>query len=568
MLLLFKCTDMDNQQAFQHFIQTTLNVNVVRVRDTIYDFVDTFGALLSVTDNDIDSFVKDTHSSNSGRAAAAKVLIPAKVSIALKAVLFELKDRELCAALPDLPTLQAIDNAQLTIMRGNRNKSIEMSDMRNNQSPPDMVVPKLSATNFEDFNLAFSGAARRQIGIAGFPLDYLLREDDIGNYAVNWPTREERIKMCIALTGQIFNEDSESLYNLLVQYVGTTGTGSNIITRHKNSKNGRKCYVELKNHFMTASYGERKAQMAEKSIRDLTYSGEKRLFTIENYYDIFTKAFNDLDDAGGVYSLTEEQKINKFENGLREEKSIGYSITARKEWGQLAGNRNTFEQYFTLFSASLGKHNSLVNQNINRNRPSRINEFSTRGGRGGGRGGRRGGRNSYRGRGRGGRGHGRNRGNSNYNPYQFARTNGSDFTPESKMYPQEVWNNLTREQQASVHQKKAQDGWVDGKTPPEGFKLNYDGKSVPNVSLVNAINASIMELSTSSQQLPLPPTPTNHLPPVPPIVTTNARTAGQSFGRSGTRQRRSDDSSTIASVTINGRQHNGPVFDANGNPLL
>ena len=132
MLLLFKCTDMDNQQAFQHFIQTTLNVNVVRVRDTIYDFVDTFGALLSVTDNDIDSFVKDTHSSNSGRAAAAKVLIPAKVSIALKAVLFELKDRELCAALPDLPTLQAIDNAQLTIMRGNRNKSIEMSDMRNN----------------------------------------------------------------------------------------------------------------------------------------------------------------------------------------------------------------------------------------------------------------------------------------------------------------------------------------------------------------------------------------------------------------------------------------------------
>lgn len=165
-----------------------------------------------------------------------------------------------------------------------------MSGMRNNQSPPDMVVPKLSATNFEDFNLAFSGAARRQIGIAGIPFDYLLREDDIGNYAVNWPTREERIKMYIALTGQIFNEDSESLYNLLVQYVGTTGAGSNIITRHKNSKNGRKCYVELKNHFMTESYGETKAQMAEKSIRDLTYSGEKRFFTIEDYYDIFTKA--------------------------------------------------------------------------------------------------------------------------------------------------------------------------------------------------------------------------------------------------------------------------------------
>jgi hypothetical protein len=35
---------------------------------------------------------------------------------------------------------------------------------------------------------------------------------------------------------------------------------------------------------------ETKAQMAEKSIRDLTYSGEKQFFTIEDYYDIFTKA--------------------------------------------------------------------------------------------------------------------------------------------------------------------------------------------------------------------------------------------------------------------------------------
>ena len=553
---------MNNQVVFQDFIQTTLNITTARVRTTIYDFVNTFQALLSVTESDIDSFVKDTHSSNVGRAAAAKVIIPAKVTIALKAVLFELKDRELCAALPDLPTLQSINNAQLTVMKTNRNKSKELSEMRNNQSHPDMVVPKLTATNFEDFNLAFSGAARRQVGIAGIPLDSLLRENDIGNYNAAWSTREERIKMCISLTGQIFKEDSESLYNLLVQHVGTTGTGSNIITRHKNSKNGRKCYVELKNHFMTESYGETKAQNAEKSIRDLTYSGEKRFFTIETYYDIFTKAFNDLDDAGGVYSLTEEQKINRFENGLREEKSIGYSISARKEWNQLVGNNKTFEQYFTIFSASLGKHNSLANQSGNKNRPARINEVSTRGGK-------RGGRNSYRGRGRGrgARGRGRNRGNSNYNPYQLART-FNDFVPEAKMYPREVWFKLTREQQQSVHQKKADAGWVDGSTPPDGFKLDSEGKAVPNVSLVNAICASIREISTTNQLVPLPPTPTTLTPPVPPIVTTNARTAGESFGRSGIRQRRADDNSTIASVTINGRPHNGPVFDASGNPLV
>ena len=63
-----------------------------------------------------------------------------------------------------------------------------------------------------------------------------------------------------------------------------------------------------------------------------------------------------------------------------------------------------------------------------------------------------------------------------------------------------------------------------------------------------------------------PPPPNNNGAPVPPIVTTNtsASSAGRGFGRQGTRQNNSD-SSTIASVTVNGRQYNGPIYDANGN---
>ena len=56
--------------------------------------------------------------------------------------------------------------------------------------------------------------------------------------------------------------------------------------------------------------------------------------------------------------------------------------------------------------------------------------------------------------------------------------------------------------------------------------------------------------------------------PVPPIVTTDAKSAGKSFDRRGARQNPSGDSRTIALVTVNGRTHNGPVYDANGNQII
>ena len=169
---------MNDPNIFNALIQTTLGVAQVRVRQAIYEFVNTYSALLTVADDDIDNFVKMAHAANSGRAAAAKVLIPSSVVVALKAILFELKDRELCASLPDEHVLEGITLDQLRIMRSNRNKAMEMIEIRKNQSYPDMVVPTLTSTNFEEFDLAFTGAARRQFGLAGISLDYLLRQED------------------------------------------------------------------------------------------------------------------------------------------------------------------------------------------------------------------------------------------------------------------------------------------------------------------------------------------------------------------------------------------------------
>ena len=143
-----------------------------------------------------------------------------------------------------------------------------------------------------------------------------------------------------------------------------------------------------------------------------------------------TKSFKSLEDAGAVYRMTEAQKVNSFESGLKESIAVTYSIQARREWDRLPPVNQTFESFYTSFSALYTRHNSLTRPQMNiPTSQYRISEMSSGRGRGRGRG-FRGGR-----RGRG-RGRGRGRSGNRYNPYQLARQYGR-FEPEARVHPRE-----------------------------------------------------------------------------------------------------------------------------------
>ena len=133
----------------------------------------------------------------------------------------------------------------ISVMRTQRTKSVEDKVTFAALSKlPEVVVPKLTATNYEIFNTAFTAVVTRTIGMNGLPLDYLMRET-VGNYEVAWPTRTDKLKNCILFRGASFTQDRETLYSLYVQYVSTDGIGSNIINKHIRSKNGRQCYLDF-----------------------------------------------------------------------------------------------------------------------------------------------------------------------------------------------------------------------------------------------------------------------------------------------------------------------------------
>ena len=70
----------------------------------------------------------------------------------------------------------------------------------------------------------------------------------------------------------------------------------------------------------------------KENIWSNIFFGGKCNCKIEDHYIIMSKSFNDLEQSGGVYSLSEEHIIDNFEYTTKEVVSISYSIQSKKEW--------------------------------------------------------------------------------------------------------------------------------------------------------------------------------------------------------------------------------------------
>ena len=528
---------MDDPVAFAGFIQHVCGVTDERARREILSFLPTFHSLMSTTDDEIDKFVTAVHGANTGRANAQRISIPVAVIMHMKALRFELDDRNKCNALPDADILAGITVPQLIIMRNTRNQDAREAERLKETSLPTLTVPKFTTSNFEGFMDNFKSAVARVDGIHGVPIDYLLRDTN-GDYNHIWSSRREKLKNCLALTGQQFKHDSELLYQLYIQYVGTEGHGSNIVRKYARTKNGYKLHQDFCGHYKNKAYLSNKATEAEQKLKHLVYKGDRTRFNMEEYYKRLTEAFSDLEHAGASHELNEHQKVSKFENGLQNAAAIRYHIEAKNEWERLPLMDQTFDTFYNLFSANFTKYKSLTNGTADDyTRSRRINAINTSNpGRGRGRGGRGRGRGKGHGRGRGGRG-------TPHSPYNSTFINSK---LEARQYPKDEFRNLSPQQKAKIQQLKIDAGWINGYTPPPGFELNSDGYAIPSASIVSAVHAAaslsspglISNTETSSAKvssLPprqigmfhLPPPPTD-MPPVPNIV--DASHAGMAFG--------------------------------------
>jgi hypothetical protein len=266
---------------------------------------------------------------------------------------FILKDRDLCNALPDALFLNSITPEVLRNIIMSRTTALEDGENRKNSQLPNLTVPKLTHNNYDEFETQFSQVVSRQTSNAGpgISMEYLLRLTD-GNYEDPFESRHDQLKACMKFEGPVFKADREALYSLLVEHVGTDGIGSSTINTFKTSKNGRNCFLALRAHFKNETYLDNLATEARKSLSLATWNGPRHKFSMESYYNIMATAFNRLKEAGPAHELNDEQKVNHFEQGLREPASIDYAIHAKREWNRLPRIEKTFESFFNVFAST------------------------------------------------------------------------------------------------------------------------------------------------------------------------------------------------------------------------
>ena len=131
------------------------------------------------------------------------------------------------------------------------------------------------------------------------------------------------------------------------------------MSRNNRSKNGRECYLNLKGYLKKEAYEEKKYSKANDIIKSAHHDGN-RMFTLDNYYNLFAKPFVQLEESDPVYTLSEAQNINEFENRLKDNRAINFSITAKRERNKLPTNHQTFDTYYNSISESYGILQSLV----------------------------------------------------------------------------------------------------------------------------------------------------------------------------------------------------------------
>ena len=195
---------MDDEIVFEQFLHR-IGLTLARQKTAVTDgLVQTFQQLSLLEDDDIDSFVKQVNEGNRNRPNNQSVNISGRVIASLKAVMFELQDRDKCVALLTAAELNSLDQATCATLRTLRADAIRDNKTRKSQKIPDMVVPKLTRNNWRDFKISIEEALQRTYGVNDIPLAYVIRKEDVNNFNVHYASRIERLTACTVHNGDAF----------------------------------------------------------------------------------------------------------------------------------------------------------------------------------------------------------------------------------------------------------------------------------------------------------------------------------------------------------------------------
>ena len=290
------------------------------------------------------------------------------------------------------------------------------------------------------------------LGMSGTPLAYVTREtvapvDD--DYGGKFDERE--MIMRAPHTPPYYMQDNSSVWSLMRAVLYDTD-GWSWISQFERLKNGRGAYMAVKDHYLGTSNQSRIKMLADKSIENTFFDGEKRGFTFEKYCSIHKQAHKDLADYGEV--LTEDRKVRRFLQGIRAN-FLQAAVTAVFANPTLVGDFDATVNFISNFAARIS---TTGGRNVSGAGTGGRGKGRGEEGRGGGRGGRgrgrgRGGRAGRGGRGGGGRGTGGHR----IHTGNYSNEDWTALSPDEKQQVYDLREKIKRTVSAANSGKRDQE---------------------------------------------------------------------------------------------------------------
>ena len=191
--------------------------------------------LADLSEEELKAVFEENKNANRRRTANNQIVLPILAKARLDAIRYEMELRTMCRKPMTLAQIQDIDingAKALVKQKKEREEGIEKASKL-----PTPEVPKLEKGNWRTVRDSFVELLSRQTGSNGVPLQYVVRENRVGDFDANYATLEEKLIHATHLSGAKFDLDSASTYSLIKTHFDGTEADSTI-KKFKRTRDG------------------------------------------------------------------------------------------------------------------------------------------------------------------------------------------------------------------------------------------------------------------------------------------------------------------------------------------
>lgn len=266
-------TTLINDEPALRSILNTCRLSVRATNKVIgEEGIDTLEELCALTSKELDDVINTINKTYRTAAVAQRCNIGGAIAKRMKAVRLWAKDsiieggNEMPSDANTIASLDADWLEEITILYNDDGITKKDKDTSEN-----VVRIAYDGTNWYDARRSIIDLAGAKIGAKGIPISYLLRSTR-GDWNDPYETIEQKRIATYRHSGPGFQDDNKMLYQILVQYFGST-TCNDVVRRYEKSKNGISAWKVVIAQLEGAGYQRELVQQAKTKLSSAKFTG-------------------------------------------------------------------------------------------------------------------------------------------------------------------------------------------------------------------------------------------------------------------------------------------------------